>query len=105
MLNFTYEDDIEVKNKNVAGISLAFYLPIETIRRPPQSRETIPLKEGAHDVKWDQLICQNPQLNASKILTRVADVLRIRRLVCHANVRVSAKLTRGVHVLQRHAKP
>jgi hypothetical protein len=25
------------------------------------------LKEGVHDVKWDQLICQNPQLHASNI--------------------------------------
>jgi hypothetical protein len=45
MLNFTYEFDIEIKNKNVARISLTFYLPIETISRPSQSCETIPLKE------------------------------------------------------------
>jgi hypothetical protein len=41
MINFTYEDDIEIKNKHVAGISITFYLPIEAFRRPPQSRETI----------------------------------------------------------------
>jgi hypothetical protein len=43
MLNFTYEDDIKIKNKHVVGISKTFYLSIETISRPPQSRETIPL--------------------------------------------------------------
>jgi hypothetical protein len=43
MLNFTYEDDIKIKNKHFAGISRTYYLPIQTISRPPQSRETIPL--------------------------------------------------------------
>jgi hypothetical protein len=43
MLNFTYEDDIKIKNKHVAEISRTFYLSTETISRPPQSRETIPL--------------------------------------------------------------
>jgi hypothetical protein len=43
MLNFTYEDKIKIKNKLVAGISKTFYVSIETISRPPQSRETIPL--------------------------------------------------------------
>jgi hypothetical protein len=42
--NFTYEDDIKIKNKNLAGIPRPFYLSTETISRPPQSRETIPLK-------------------------------------------------------------
>jgi hypothetical protein len=28
----------------VAGISRTYYLPIQTINRPPQSRENIPLK-------------------------------------------------------------
>jgi hypothetical protein len=35
---------LRLKIKLVAGISRTFYLSIETIRRPPQSRETIPLK-------------------------------------------------------------
>jgi hypothetical protein len=44
MLNFTYENDIKIKNKHVAGISRTFfYLSTETISRPLQSRETIPL--------------------------------------------------------------
>jgi hypothetical protein len=43
MLNFTYEDDIKIKNKHVTGISRNFYLSTETISRPPQSRETIAL--------------------------------------------------------------
>jgi hypothetical protein len=43
MSNFTYEDDIKIKNKHVAEISMTFYLSIETISSPPQSRETIPL--------------------------------------------------------------
>jgi hypothetical protein len=34
---------IEIKNKYVVGISITFYIPIETINRPPQSRETITL--------------------------------------------------------------
>jgi hypothetical protein len=45
MLNFTYEDDIKIKNKHVAGVSRTYNLSIETISRPPQSRETIPLKK------------------------------------------------------------
>jgi hypothetical protein len=44
MLNFTYKDAIKIKNKHDAGISRTFYLSTETIRRPPQSRETIHLK-------------------------------------------------------------
>jgi hypothetical protein len=43
MLSSTYEDDIKIKNKHVAGISTTFYLSIETISRPSESRETIPL--------------------------------------------------------------
>jgi hypothetical protein len=43
MLNFTYVDDIKIKNTHAAGISMTFYLSTETISRPPQSRETIPL--------------------------------------------------------------
>jgi hypothetical protein len=42
MLNFTYEDNIKIKNKHFLGISITFYLPIETISRPPQFCETIP---------------------------------------------------------------
>jgi hypothetical protein len=38
------------------------------------------LQEGARDVKWDQLICQSPQLQASKIRIRVAAVRLNRRL-------------------------
>jgi hypothetical protein len=44
MLNVTYEDDLKIKNEHVAGVSRTFYLSTETISRPPQSRETIPLK-------------------------------------------------------------
>jgi hypothetical protein len=43
MLNFTYEDDITIKNKHVAGISRTFYLSTETISGSPQSRQTISL--------------------------------------------------------------
>jgi hypothetical protein len=39
MSYFTYEDDVKIKNKHAAGIS------IENISRPPQSREIIPLKK------------------------------------------------------------
>jgi hypothetical protein len=31
-----------------------------------------------HDVKWDLLICQNPQLHASKMCIHVVAVRRIR---------------------------
>jgi hypothetical protein len=44
MLNVTNEDDIQIKYKHVTGISRTYYLPIQNISRPPQSRETIPLK-------------------------------------------------------------
>jgi hypothetical protein len=49
MLNFTYEYDVKIKNKHVAGISKTSYLSTETIRRPPQSRETIPLMTQTKD--------------------------------------------------------
>jgi hypothetical protein len=42
-VEFTYEDDIENKNKYVAGTSRTICVSSETINRPPQSRETIPL--------------------------------------------------------------
>jgi hypothetical protein len=48
MLNFMYEDNIKIKNKYVAGISRIFFLSIETISRPPQSRETITLRRIAN---------------------------------------------------------
>jgi hypothetical protein len=51
MLNFTYEDDVKIKNKHVPGVSRTYYLSIETISRPPQSRETIPLKGWSEKLK------------------------------------------------------
>jgi hypothetical protein len=42
MFNFRHEDDIK-NNKYFAAISMILYLSNKTIRRPPQSRETIPL--------------------------------------------------------------
>jgi hypothetical protein len=39
---------LKLKNKSVVGISLTFYLSIETISRPPQSHETIPLIVSLH---------------------------------------------------------
>jgi hypothetical protein len=56
MLNFTYEDDIKIKNKHVAGISRTFYLSTETISRPPQSCETIPLNQRLIDDKTGRFI-------------------------------------------------
>jgi hypothetical protein len=43
MLNLTYEDDIKIKYKQVAGISR---ISKETISMPPQSREKIPFSQG-----------------------------------------------------------
>jgi hypothetical protein len=43
MLNFTYEEDIKIKNKYGAGNYGTSYLSTETISRPPQSLEKIPL--------------------------------------------------------------
>jgi hypothetical protein len=40
----TYEGDIKFKTEHDAGISWTFCLSIETINRPPQAREAIPLK-------------------------------------------------------------
>jgi hypothetical protein len=45
VLNFTYEDNIKIKYKQAAGISRTYYLSKETISRPLQSRETIPLSQ------------------------------------------------------------
>jgi hypothetical protein len=67
MLHFTYEDDIEIKNKHVAGISITFYLPMERISRPPQSRETIPLR-GALCLTEADAVCR---LNYIKMYTKI----------------------------------
>jgi hypothetical protein len=45
MLHFTFEEDFKIKNKYVAGISRTICLSTQTINRPPQSRETVPLGE------------------------------------------------------------
>jgi hypothetical protein len=44
MLNFKYEDGFKIKNKYFPAISMVLYLSNKTIRRPPQSHETIPLR-------------------------------------------------------------
>jgi hypothetical protein len=62
MFNFTYEDDIKIKNKHVAGISRTFYLSIETISRPPRSRETIPLR--IKNTQVGHYILNRPKNNA-----------------------------------------
>jgi hypothetical protein len=54
--NFTYEDDIKIENKHVAGILRTFYLSTETISRPPQSRETIPLKQEWEKIKFKKVV-------------------------------------------------
>jgi hypothetical protein len=56
MLNFTYEDNIKIKSKHVAGISKTFHQSIETHSRPPQSRETIPLK--TNNMQYDAVHVQ-----------------------------------------------
>jgi hypothetical protein len=43
MLNFTYEDDIKIKNNFDAGIFRNLYLSNGITSRPSQSRDTIPL--------------------------------------------------------------
>jgi hypothetical protein len=45
MLNFTYEDDLKIKNKHVAGVSRTFYLSTETISSSPISWD-YPFKEN-----------------------------------------------------------
>jgi hypothetical protein len=52
MLNITYEDDIKIKSKHVAGISRTFHLSIETLSRSPQSRETIPLNYFSRKLRF-----------------------------------------------------
>jgi hypothetical protein len=44
ILNFKYEEGFKNKNKYFPAISMAQYLSNKTIRRPPQSHETIPLR-------------------------------------------------------------
>jgi hypothetical protein len=43
--NFRYTDGFKIKNKYFPAISRTLYLSTETIRRPPQSHETIPLNQ------------------------------------------------------------
>jgi hypothetical protein len=59
-LNFTYEDDFKIKNKHAAGVSTTFYLSPETISRPPQPRETIPLSGAlSGNVLSDKILTGN----------------------------------------------
>jgi hypothetical protein len=44
MFNFNYEDGFKINYKYFPAISRALYLSTETISRPPQFHETIPLK-------------------------------------------------------------
>jgi hypothetical protein len=43
MFNFNYEDGFKINYKYFSAISRALYLSTETISRPPQFHETIPL--------------------------------------------------------------
>jgi hypothetical protein len=43
MFNFNYEDGFKINYKYFPAISRALYLSTETISRPPQLHETIPL--------------------------------------------------------------
>jgi hypothetical protein len=43
MLNFRYEDGFNINNKYFPAIYMVLYLSNKSIRRPPQSHETIPL--------------------------------------------------------------
>jgi hypothetical protein len=43
MFNFNYEDGFKINYKYFPAISRALYLSTETISRPPQFHETIPL--------------------------------------------------------------
>jgi hypothetical protein len=47
--NFRHEDGFKINNKYFPAISRTLYLSTETISRPQQSHETIPLKEGFND--------------------------------------------------------
>jgi hypothetical protein len=44
MFNFRYEDGFKINNKYFPAISKILYLSTETISRPPQSHETVPLR-------------------------------------------------------------
>jgi hypothetical protein len=70
MLNFTYEDDIKIKNKHVEGISRTFYLSTETISRPPKSRETIPL--GNDTLKNEFELFANVSLKPVSAFTKIS---------------------------------
>jgi hypothetical protein len=78
MLNFTYEDGFKIKNKHVAGVSRTFYLSTETIRRPPQSRETIPLRQiitlSLHNTDKDADIFVKLNIQACRLLKYFQDI-------------------------------
>jgi hypothetical protein len=59
-------------------------------------------KEGVHDVKWDQLICQKPQLHASKICILYCSGTAVF-VFCHVNLRTTGicKAAGGIDVLPR----
>jgi hypothetical protein len=67
---------------------------------------TIFFKEGPYDVKWDQLICQKPQLHSSKICIPYRSSARFSSSVTLIYARrYIRKTARSVDVLQRAAKP
>jgi hypothetical protein len=64
------------------------------------------LKEGSYDVKRDQLICQKPQLHASKIRIPHRSGARYSSSVTLIYVRrYIREAARGENVLPRAAKP
>jgi hypothetical protein len=46
MLNFRYEDGVKINNNYFPALSRELSLSTETISKPPQSHETIPLKQN-----------------------------------------------------------
>jgi hypothetical protein len=88
MLNFTYKDDLKIKNKHVAGISRTFYLSIETIRRPThsQSRETILLNETGYE--FNECVCCASTVDSFRNLEVLACKKCLMKSYEHVSMRI-----------------
>jgi hypothetical protein len=72
MFNFRYEDGFKINNNNFPAISRVLYLSTETISKPPQSHETIPLIEkGPIYLLADVLAMDNSTVGAATRFLRI----------------------------------
>jgi hypothetical protein len=87
MFNFNYEDGFKINYKYFPAISRALYLSTETISRPPQFHETIPLS-----LVFEQIFSYDlgqgmdiGQINHGKCFSLIHRTCKACKIVFHNN--------------------